>query len=157
MTPEFSDLRLGESELTAGRTLTEAEVVALNLLAGASGPRHLNRPAAQAEGARERTLAPSLVLAILTAGWGASRLSAELASERGLRWIAAHGVHADFLRPLAVGDTLSGEYTPESVESHPTRPGRGILHVRVRGLNQRGEVVADGTLDALFDDPRAGG
>jgi acyl dehydratase len=152
----FPDVRLGEREVASGRTLTEAEIVALNLLVGAAEPRRLNRRAAEAEGATERALAPSIILAILSAGWGASRLSADLATERGLRWIAAHGVHADFLRPFVVGDTLTAEYTPESVEAHPARPGRGILHVRVHGINQRGELVVDAILDALFDDPRAG-
>jgi acyl dehydratase len=150
------DLRLGSRERSPGRTLTEAEVVTLNLLVGAAEPRRLNRKAAREAGAGERTLSPGLVLALLSAGWGASRLSAELAAEGGLRWVAAQGVRADFLKPVAVGDTLTAEYLLESAEDHPTRPGRGVLHVRVRGRNQRGELVADAVLDALFDGAEAG-
>jgi acyl dehydratase len=152
----LSGLRLGSRERSPGRTLTEAEVVALNLLVGAAEPRRLNREAARKTGAAERSLAPGLVLALLSAGWGASRLSAELASEGGLRWVAAQGVRADFLKPVAVGDTLTCEYLLESAEDHPSRPGRGILHVRIRGQNQRGELVVDGVLDALFERTEAG-
>lgn len=156
MAATYPELPIGSRERSPGRTLTEAEVVGLNLLCGAGAARHLNRALGEASPAGERVLAPSIALALLSAGWGASRLSAQLASETGLRWIAAHGVQADFLAPVAVGDTLYGEYVLDSVEEQSDRPGRAILHVRVLGLNQRGEQVLDGLLDALFEYPRQG-
>src|ERR1700686_3866323 len=46
-------------------------------------------------------------------------------------------------RPVFAGDTLWAESEVLSVRESRSRPGCGIIEVRTRGVNQRGEVILE--------------
>ena len=50
---------------------------------------------------------------------------------RDLRW----------LKPVLAGDTISYASEVESLRSSGSRPEWGIMHARMTGTNQRGELV----------------
>jgi acyl dehydratase len=45
--------------------------------------------------------------------------------------------------PVFAGDTLHAETEVLSVRDSRSRPGQGIVEVRTRGVNQRGETVIE--------------
>ena len=45
--------------------------------------------------------------------------------------------------PVFAGDTLHAETEVLSVRDSQSRPGQGIVEVRTRGVNQRGETVIE--------------
>ena len=131
----FEDFRVGEVFAAPSRTLTDAHFLFFAGLTGDNHPIHYDDEYAKSTPFGRR-LAHGLMLNALTA-LGAGELSAQI--EESI--IAFLSQSSAFRAPAFVGDTLRPEL--EVAELIP-KTGRGVLKLRSRLLNQRGELVLEG-------------
>jgi acyl dehydratase len=133
----FDDLHVGMTFTTAGRTVTEADLVAFAGIAGDFNPLHTDAEFAKQTIFGQRVAHGTLVLALATGLRQRTGLfeGTMMAFLEIRRWA--------FRKPVCIGDTL--HVVTEITGLRPTRhPDRGIMEQAVRVLNQRGEVVAEG-------------
>jgi acyl dehydratase len=136
----FEDLHVGDSFMSTGRTITEADIVGF---AGLSGDYHALHTDETYAGSTPhgRRIAHGMLIVAVTAGLLA-RLPVMRLLERTT--IALAGLECRFLRPTFIGDTIRVRMTV--AEKLPGRkPDRGTLLMRRSVLNQRDEVVVEGT------------
>lgn len=117
-----------------GRTVTEAENTQFTLLTNNTNQIHFNTDYADKAGFGGILVNSLLTLSIVT-GMGVADVS-----ENGV----ALGWNSIRLpNPVRPGDTLYSESEVLEVRESKSRPQQGIVTVRTRGLNQRGEVVVE--------------
>lgn len=131
----FEDLTVGLELVTAGRTVTETDLVQFAMLSGDWNPIHTDEEFARGSVFGRRVVHGVCGLAIMggliyAAGWFATTVEALLGFDE-LR----------FRTPLFVGDTVRCRLTV--VDLRVTSSGRGLLKRRLDLLNQRDEVVLD--------------
>ena len=129
----FEDLAEGQTFLTAGRTVTETDLVQFAMLSGDWNPIHVDETTAQDSPFGRRVVHGVCGLAILgglvyAAGWFSTTVEALLGFDE-LR----------FTRPVFVGDTLRCRMSIS--ELRLTSKGRGLVVRRFELLNQHGETV----------------
>ncbi|WP_028490803.1 MaoC family dehydratase [Thermus islandicus] len=133
----FEDFEVGQKFSTAGRTVTEADIVNFAGVSGDYNPIHTDAEHAKGTPFGQRIAHGLLVLAMLTG----LRQRTGVTEGTLIAWMEIRNYR--FLKPVFIGDTVRGE--TEIVEKRETsKPDRGILVQRVRVLNQRGEVVQEG-------------
>ena len=116
-----------------GRTITESDNTWFSLLTANSNPLHVNADyAARTEFGRPLVVS-TLTLAIVT---GLSVTDVSLNAVANLGWDDVR-----LTAPVFAGDTLYAESEVLDVRPSASRPGQGVVRVRTRGLNQRGEEV----------------
>jgi len=117
-----------------GRTVLEADNVWFTLLTLNTNPIHFDAQYA-ATTEWEKPLVDSTFTLALVTGLSVTDVS-ERAVNLGWREVRLPA-------PVFAGDTLRAE--TEVLEKRPSRsrPGRGVVTVRTRGLNQRDEVVIE--------------
>jgi len=113
-----------------GRTIPEAEAIAFTTWTQNANPLYFNAVWARQHGYRDLPVNPMLVLNVVFG------LSVEDLSEQALAHLGYWQVR--FERPVYVGDTLTAESEVLDVRGSGSKPDRGIVHVRTRGLNQDG-------------------
>jgi len=141
--PELSweDLEPGLSGTSPGRTVTEADVVSFAGLSGDYAGIHTDAVAAAQSVFGERVAHGLLGLAIQSGLLARSSLSP-------LAALAFLGLEWRFVGPIRIGDTVHLEV--EVAERRETSsPERGIVVLRRRLVNQRGETVQEGTTTLL--------
>lgn len=120
-----------------GHTITEAENQFFTLLTGNPSAAHLDVEFAREIGHPDALVNGGLVLSIVH-GLSVRDISSSPAAIAQLSWdnIRIH-------RPTFPGDTLYAE--TEILETRPSssKVDRGVVRVRTRGLNQRGDVVVE--------------
>jgi acyl dehydratase len=127
----FEDFTIDHSRQTAGRTLTEADIV---LHAGQTGdffPHHMDEEWCKTQPFRKRIAHGTLIFSIavgLTA-YPINELSMTYGYER-LR----------FIRPVFIGDTLRVTVTIKEKKEHK-KPGYGLVVESVQAFNQQKELV----------------
>jgi acyl dehydratase len=131
----FEDLAVGLELVTAGRTVTETDLVQFAMLSGDWNPIHTDEEFARESMFGRRVVHGVCGLAIMggliyASGWFATTVEALLGFD-ALR----------FRTPLFVGDTVRCRVTV--AELGITNSGRGLLKRRLDLLNQRDEVVLD--------------
>jgi itaconyl-CoA hydratase len=117
-----------------GRTVTETENIQFTLLTNNTNQIHFNREYGKRSGFDACLVNSLLTVAIVTG------MSVPDVSENGfaLGW--------DEIRlpnPVRPDDTLYSETEVVEVRESRSRPGQGILTVKTRGYNQRGETVVE--------------
>jgi acyl dehydratase len=131
----YSELQVGAVYRSRfGRTVLEADNVWFSLLTLNSNPVHFDAEyAAKTEWGRP-LVDSTFTLAVVTG------LSVAGVSERGvnLGWREVR-----LPAPVFAGDTIRSETEVLEKRESQSRAGFGIVTVRTRGLNQRGEVVID--------------
>ncbi len=117
-----------------GRTVLEADNVWFTLLTMNTNPIHFDAEYAAASEWGRPLVDSTFTLALVTG------LSVEDVSARGvnLGWREVR-----LPAPVFAGDTLRAETEVLAKRESRSRPGYGIVTVRTRGLNQRGEVVVE--------------
>ena len=139
----FDDAELGMTFRTAGRTVTEADVVNF---AGVSGDFHELHTDAEAMAKSPfggRIAHGALILSMVTGLRGRLGIFDDtlIAFAEIRNW--------RFLRPVLIGDTIRVDN--EIVELRPTsKPDRGVMVQRVRVRNQHGDVVQEGDMVAMM-------
>jgi acyl dehydratase len=134
----FEDLPLDKTFVTAGRTITEADVVAFAGLSGDFNSLHVDETFAAATGFGGRIAHGLLVLSV------ASGLTTRLPVLHALQpsLLGMTGVTCHWLAPTRIGDTIRVELT--FVGAQLTRSGtRGRVTERRVALNQDDVTVLD--------------
>nr|WP_188551622.1 MaoC/PaaZ C-terminal domain-containing protein [Sediminivirga luteola] len=131
---------------SAGRTVTEADIVAFAGLSGDFNQLHVDEEWVKGNTPfRSRIAHGLLVLSVSsglrTPGYDALNIQAYLS------------VHRDMVAPTYPGDTIVAVNTVTDVRPSGSRPGHGVVHIAVEVRNQEGECVQRGT-DTLLIGPR---
>jgi acyl dehydratase len=132
----FEDFRVADVYRSRlGRTITETDNTWFTLLTMNTNQMHFNRPFAERTEFGEPLVVSTLTLAIVL---GLSVADTSENAVANLGW-------ADIRLPAPVfaGDTLWAESEVLSVRESGSRPSCGIVQIRTRGVNQRGEVVIE--------------
>jgi itaconyl-CoA hydratase len=120
-----------------GRTVTEADNTWFTLLTMNTNQMHFNRPFAERTEFGEPLVVSTLTLAIVL-GLSVADTSENAVANLGWNEIALP-------KPVHAGDTLWAESEVLEVRESRSRPGCGIVGIRTRGVNQRGQVVIEFT------------
>jgi itaconyl-CoA hydratase len=142
-------LPFGKAERSQGRTIGEGEFAILASLTWTTRERNANREFMAGSGQTDRELAGPVVVAIVASLAALGPLNRALHEEYGVRTLAAMGLEAEFFAPVRPEDTLWAESEVVSARDSASRPGQGVLTLRDRGINQRGEVVVEVTRTLL--------
>jgi itaconyl-CoA hydratase len=131
----FDDFQVGDVyRCRYGRTVTEADNIQFSLLTCNTNQIHFNR-----EYGAKTEFGQCLINSALTLAVVAGMSTADI-SENGF---ALGWDEIKLPKPLFGGDTLYSESEVLEVRESRSRPEQGIVKVRTRGFNQRGEVVID--------------
>jgi acyl dehydratase len=123
-----------------GRTITDADNVLFTLMSNNTNQIHFNTEYARRTGF-EKPLVNSIVTLAVVAGLGVADIS-----ENGF---ALGWDRIDLPHPVFAGDTLYSESEVVDVRDSRSRPEQGIVKVKTRGLNQRGEIVIEYTRSVM--------
>ena len=131
----FEELEVGAVYRSRfGRTVLDADNVWFTLLTMNTNPIHFDAEHAAAS-EWKRTLVDSTFTLALVTGLSVADVS-EQAVNLGWRDVRLPA-------PVFAGDTIRAETEVVEKRESQSRPGRGIVTVRTRGLNQRDEVVIE--------------
>ncbi len=130
----LEDFQVGDVYRHAhGRTISETDNTWFTLLTSNTHQVHVNADyAAKTEFGRPLVVS-TLTLAIVTG------LSVPDVSQNAVANLGWEDVRLE--APVFAGDTLYAESEVLEVRPSRSRPGQGIVRVRTRGFNQRGETV----------------
>lgn len=134
----WEDLPVGTRYATSSRTITEADVAAFAALTG-----DFNRVHVDAEYAKGTIFGQRIAHGMLVASFMAGLTSRSIPNQlmEGALFSVLEN-RLTFPKPTFIGDTLRVDI--EVVEQRPTRrPDRGIIGFLRKGINQRGEIVAE--------------
>jgi acyl dehydratase len=145
----LEDLAAGQRFLSAGRTVTEADVVAFAGLSGDFNAIHTDAEFAKSSVYGQRVVYGLLSMSIATG------LLDRLGTFSGSA-IAMLGITDwRFMAPVFIGDTIHLELTVLAVRPSRSKPDRGVVERRFELVNQDGTVVQMGRIDVLVRrDPR---
>lgn len=139
----LEDLGNGDRFTSAGRTITESDVVAFAGLSGDFNPIHTDAAFAESSIYGQRVVFGLLGLAVATG------LLDRLGIFSGSA-IAMLGIKEwTFAAPVFIGDTVHLELTILDVHPSSSKPDRGVVERRFDLVNQRGEVVQTGRIDVM--------
>jgi len=131
----FDDFPLDEEYVSAGRTITETDLVMFSGLSGDFNQIHSDAEFAKGTPFGARIAHGLLILSI------ASGLAARLGVIEGTA-IAFLGLSWKFSKPVFIGDTI--RVTMKAVKKRAVSPEAGIVVTEVSVLNQKNEVVESG-------------
>jgi acyl dehydratase len=137
----LEDFTPGMAWTTPGRTVTESDVVLFAGLSGDYNPVHTNHQFA-AHTDFGRPIAHGLLALVMAAG-----LADRDGSLDGTA-LALLGTTWSFLKPVFFGDTIRLEATVESAR-RAGKGQRGIIVRKIRVLNQRDEIVQEGSFTTM--------
>ncbi|MED1919251.1 MaoC/PaaZ C-terminal domain-containing protein [Bacillus thuringiensis] len=142
----FEDFEVGTCFTSPARTITEADVVNFAGLSGDYNALHVDAEYAKSTIYGERIAHGLLGLAVSSGLFTRTELNRRMAPSL----LALLGIQTwRFLGPLKIGDTIHLEV--EIVEKEETsKSDRGIVFFKRKMLNQRGEVVQEGTTPMLI-------
>ncbi|MCC6683157.1 MAG: MaoC family dehydratase N-terminal domain-containing protein [Phycisphaeraceae bacterium] len=128
----YEDLVVGDSFITTGRTITEADLV---IHAGHTGdfyPHHMDAEFAKSTPYGARIAHGTLTFAVAV-GMKSMNINPNTMT---------YGFdHLRFPGAVRIGDTIRVKVTISKVEDHPKNPGVGRFSEHVEVLNQRSETV----------------
>jgi acyl dehydratase len=124
-----------------GRTVSEADNTWFTLLTMNTNQIHFNAPYAERTEFKAPLVVSTLTLAIVL-GLSVADTSENAAANLGWGDIKLPS-------PVYAGDTLWAESEVLNVRESRSRPSCGIVGIRTRGLNQRGDVVIEFTRSFL--------
>ncbi len=137
----FEDFQVGDTIETMGRTVTEADIVNFAGISGDFYRLHTDEEYAKTTMFGTRVAHGLLVLSIATGlAMRLGFMEGTVEAFMGLEW--------QFRRPVFIGDTV--RVHAEVAEKKPMkRLGGGLVTLRVKVLNQKGETVQRGTWTVL--------
>jgi itaconyl-CoA hydratase len=132
----FEDFAIGDTYHSAvGRTVTESDNLLYTMLAMNTNELHFNDEAARASEWGKLLVNSTFTLALVL---GLSVADTTQVGGVNLGWTEIRLPH-----PVFVGDTIWSETEVTAARESASRPTHGIVGVRTRGINQRGEVVCE--------------
>ncbi|MGB3716475.1 MAG: MaoC/PaaZ C-terminal domain-containing protein [Candidatus Promineifilaceae bacterium] len=137
----FEEFKEGESLATAGRTITEADVVTFAGMSGDFNQIHTNAEYAAADTFGQRVAHGLLVVAITTGlVVRTGIMEGTVLAFRELEW--------KFSRPVFIGDTIHAVLEVRETKPLP-RLGGGSVKAKISVLNQENQVVQRGQMVLL--------
>ncbi len=138
----FEEFEVGQKTVTAGRTVTEADVVAFAGLSGDYNQMHVDAEYSRNTPFGKRVAHGLLVLSI------ASGLAVQTGILEGTV-IAFREINTwKFSRPVYLGDTVHAILTVTGTKAAP-RLGGGLVVIRIDVKNQKNETVMKGSWTVL--------
>lgn len=135
----FDDVLEGDSFVSPGRTVTEADIINFAGLSGDFHSLHMDATYAASTPHGQR-IAHGMLIVAMSAGLVA-KLPFMRRIERATLGLA--GVECRFLKPVFIGDTVYVRLVV--AQKTPSRkPDRGIMVVRRVIINQHGDAVVEG-------------
>jgi acyl dehydratase len=145
----FEQFEVGMTFITAGRTVTEADVVSFAGLSGDYTSIHTDAEYAQTTVFGQRVAHGLLGLSII------SGLAVRSGFVEGTVLAFREIKSWKFSRPVFLGDTIHAEIMVESTKALP-RLGGGALDLEVKVKNQNDEIVMKGAFNFLVQSDSAG-
>lgn len=129
----FEEFQVGESRVSAGRTITETDIV---MHAGQTGdfyPHHMDAEFCASQPWGQRMAHGTLILSV-----GVGLLAGEI-NEVAM----SYGYdRVRFIKPVFIGDTIRSRATVSALRDHPKQPDQfGFVDESFEVINQRDEVV----------------
>jgi 3-hydroxybutyryl-CoA dehydratase len=135
----WEDLRIGLSDVSPGRTVTESDVVLFAGLSGDYNPIHTDRVQAAELAPGGAVLAQGLLVQSIGSGlFTRGPLGLALAGQV----IAMLEMRTAFRAPVRIGDTVHVESTVKDLRE-TSDPRRGIAVLERRLVNQAGEIAQE--------------
>jgi 3-hydroxybutyryl-CoA dehydratase len=139
----FEEFEPGQRLVTAGRTITEGDIVTFAGLSGDFNQIHTDAEYSKSSLAGQRIAHGLLVLSIT------SGLVVQTGIMEGTVIVFREINEWKFIKPVYIGDTIHVEV--EIKELRPmSRLGGGLVEIDLDVQNQRGDRVMKGTWSALF-------
>jgi acyl dehydratase len=135
----FEDLEVGRRSVSGRRTLTESDIVSFAGLSGDFNPLHMDE-----EFARTTIFGKRIAHGLL----GLSISSGLPSSEPAWAVMAFMGLDWRFSKPVFIGDTV--HCVSEIKRKKDGGPDRGIVVLDRKLINQREEVVQEGSFTLLL-------
>lgn len=139
----FDEFQVGQRIITAGRTITEADIVHFAGLSGDFNQIHTDAQYSQGSPFGQRVAHGLLVLSI------ASGLAVQTGVMEGTVLAFREINEWKFSRPVFIGDTIHAELEVKETREL-RRIGGGAVVIDVEVKNQNGEVVNRGVWTALI-------
>lgn len=138
MTVYFDEIAVGETYVSSGRTVTEADITTFAGLSGDFNPLHTDEVWARANSPYDGRVAHGLLLLSISSGLRTSRLD---------DWHVQAYLQVDrkMKAPARPGNTVRATSTVASLRPSTSRPGSGIAVVEVTLENEHGETLQTGT------------
>ncbi|MNR09580.1 Bifunctional protein PaaZ [compost metagenome] len=133
----FDSIEVGSVYHSAGRTITEADIVNFAGLSGDFNPLHTDEEWVLANTNFPGRIAHGLLIHSI----GEGLTCRELSSWKILAFLETQ---RRMLRPVTPGDRISQSYTVKSKTPSSKDPSRGVVEVEVVILNKKGESVQEG-------------
>jgi acyl dehydratase len=137
----FEEIEVGKSVVTAGRTITEGDIVTFAGLSGDFNQLHVDAVYAEAGEFGQRVAHGLLVVAVTTG----------LIVQTGIMEGTVHAFREldwKFSRPVYIGDTVHAQLAVTESKSLP-RLGGGSVTAKVTVYNQHDQVVHRGAMVLL--------
>lgn len=134
---------VGQSWMTAARTITDADVVNFAGLSGDFNPLHIDEEFAR------RTQFGGRIFH----GPGVFSVAIGLESRLGIKdetAIAFLGMTWNLIRPVRIGDTIHVQQTVADIRASRSKPDRGVVTFDVLVKNQRDETCHEGQWFVMF-------
>jgi 3-hydroxybutyryl-CoA dehydratase len=132
----FDDIQEGRTVQTAGRTITEADIVNFAGISGDFNPLHTDELWVRENTDFRGRIAHGILALAISGG-----LRSEVDEWDVLAYLECT---RRFVAPVFPGDTIRTHYTVTETRASRSRPDRGIVVVAVELHNQDGEVVQSG-------------
>jgi 3-hydroxybutyryl-CoA dehydratase len=139
----FEEFAVGDRIVTAGRTVTEADIVSYAGLSGDFNQIHVDAAYASAQMFKQRVAHGLLGLSI------ASGLAVQTGFMEGTIMAFREITEWKFSRPIFIGDTIHVELDVTELKAMPRLAG-GAVTIKLSVKNQRDEVVQQGAWVALM-------
>ena len=133
----LEDLPAGLEVTTARRTLTESDIVTFAGVSGDFNPLHTDESFVREHTPFRGRIAHGLLVLAMASG-----LRSELDRVQSVAFLE---VRREFVAPTYPGDTIHARWTVEEARPSMSRPGTGVVRLRIEVVNQAGEVVQRGT------------
>jgi len=140
----FEDLGVGNTFDSPTRTVTEADVVNFACLSADFNRLHVDSEFAKGTPYGQRIAHGLLVLAVMSGLVTRMQLNQHL--EPNLMGLL--DIQCRFPKPTFIGDTLRVRVEVAAM-NETSKPDRGVVEFRRQVINQRGEVVVEGTWKLL--------
>ncbi len=143
----FYEIEEGQTDVTQGRTITEADVMNFAGISGDFNHLHTNEARMQESPFGERIAHGMLIVAAAT-----GLLWQERTPEEREAIVAFYGIDdLRFRQPVYIGDTIRVETEVLETNEKPDSPGSGTVHNHVAVKNQRDQTVVSCEMTSLFN------